>query len=50
MLGFGSLPEITGELSALADAIVETAYERIREDLVSRFGVPRTDGARRNFR
>ena len=49
VLGFGSLPELTGELSALADAIVETAYERIREDLVSRFGMPRTDGAEARF-
>ena len=40
VLGFGTLSEITAELSALADAIVETAYERIREDLVSRFGAP----------
>ncbi len=40
VLGFGTLSEITAELSALADAIVETAYERIRQDLVSRFGAP----------
>ena len=26
VLGMGTLPEITAELSALADAIVETAY------------------------
>ena len=40
VLGFGTLPEITAELSALADAIVETAYDRIHKDLVSRFGEP----------
>jgi len=40
VLGFSSLPEITAELSALADVILETAYERIREDLVGRFGAP----------
>ena len=34
VLGFSSLPEITAELSALADAILETAYERIHVDLV----------------
>ena len=44
VLGLGTLPEITAELSGLADAILETAYERIRSDLVSRFGVPRFDG------
>ena len=38
VLGFGTLPEITSELSALADAMVETAYERIHADLVARFG------------
>ncbi len=40
VLGFGKLAEITAELSGLADAIVETAYRRIRQDLVSRFGRP----------
>ena len=40
VLGLATLPEITAELSALADAIVETAYQRIFEDLVSRFGRP----------
>jgi glutamate-ammonia-ligase adenylyltransferase len=41
VLGLATLPEITAELSGLADAIVETAYERIHLDLVSRFGAPR---------
>ena len=42
MLGLGTLPEITGELTALAGAIVETAYERIRLQLVAECGVPQT--------
>jgi len=42
VLGLGTLPEITGELSALADTIVETAYERIRRQLVAECGVPQT--------
>jgi glutamate-ammonia-ligase adenylyltransferase len=39
--GFGSLPEITEELSNLADAILDVSYQRIRADLVARHGVPR---------
>jgi len=42
VLGLGTLPEITGELTALADTIVETAYERIRQQLVAECGVPQT--------
>ncbi len=42
MLGLGTLPEITGELTALADTIVETAYDRIRQQLVAECGVPLT--------
>jgi len=42
VLGLGTLPEITGELSALADTIVETAYNRIRQQLVTECGVPQT--------
>jgi glutamate-ammonia-ligase adenylyltransferase len=40
VLGFGTLSDVTAELSALADAIVETAYDRIHRDLVSRYGHP----------
>ncbi len=40
VLGLGTLPEITGELTALADTIVETAYARIRQQLVAEHGVP----------
>ncbi len=43
VLGLGTLPEITAELSSLADVLVETAYERIHHDLVSRYGVPRSE-------
>jgi glutamate-ammonia-ligase adenylyltransferase len=44
VLGLGTLPEITGELTALADAIVETAYARIRQQLVAEHGIPLTRG------
>lgn len=40
VLGFGTLSDVTAELSALADSIVETAYDRIHRDLVSRYGPP----------
>jgi [glutamine synthetase] adenylyltransferase / [glutamine synthetase]-adenylyl-L-tyrosine phosphorylase len=42
VLGLGTLSDVTAELSALADAIVETAYDRIHRDLVSRYGHPRS--------
>lgn len=40
VLAFGGLSDVTAELSALADAIVETAYECIHRDLVARYGQP----------
>jgi glutamate-ammonia-ligase adenylyltransferase len=40
VLELGSLAEITSELSALADAILETAYQRIHADLLRRYGDP----------
>jgi glutamate-ammonia-ligase adenylyltransferase len=43
VLGFGALSDVTAELSALADAIVETAYHRIHRDLVLRYGHPRSE-------
>ncbi len=43
VMGLGTLPEITGELTAAADAIVEVAYERIYQDLVAQYGQPRSD-------
>jgi glutamate-ammonia-ligase adenylyltransferase len=50
VLGLGTLPEITGELTALADTIVETAYARIRQQLVAEHGIPRTrTGQESNF-
>lgn len=40
VLGLATLTEITGELTALADAIVETAYARIHEHLTAGYGEP----------
>jgi glutamate-ammonia-ligase adenylyltransferase len=40
VLGLATLPEITGELSALADIMIDVAYERIHDDLVDRYGEP----------
>jgi glutamate-ammonia-ligase adenylyltransferase len=40
VLGFGGFSDVTAELSALADAIVETAYHLIHGDLVLRYGYP----------
>jgi glutamate-ammonia-ligase adenylyltransferase len=40
ILRIAELPEITGELSELADVLMETAYERIRADLISKHGIP----------
>src|SRR5689334_20057204 len=45
VLGLGTLAEITGELSAVADVIVEVAYKRIHQDLVLQYGQPRPDGS-----
>jgi glutamate-ammonia-ligase adenylyltransferase len=42
VLGLGTLPEITAELTALADVIVEVAYQRIRRQLILEYGAPRT--------
>lgn len=50
VLNLGSLPEITGELTALADAIVETALARIEAQLIGEFGKPLTpDGREARF-
>ncbi len=40
ILNIAELPEITGELSELADVLLEVAYERIRADLVAKHGTP----------
>jgi glutamate-ammonia-ligase adenylyltransferase len=45
VLGFGTLSDVTAELSALADAIVATAYDRIHRDLVARYGDPHSEFA-----
>jgi glutamate-ammonia-ligase adenylyltransferase len=39
--GFGTLSEVTEELSNLADAVLEVTYRRIRDDLTRKHGVPR---------
>jgi glutamate-ammonia-ligase adenylyltransferase len=44
-LGYGALSEVTEELSNLADAILDTAYRRIRVELTTRYGVPRLTNA-----
>lgn len=41
VLGLATLSEATGQLSNLADAILEVSYRRIREALVRRHGTPR---------
>lgn len=43
VLGLGTLPEITAELSDLADTLVGVAYQRIYRNLVRRYGVPRSE-------
>jgi len=43
VMGLATLPEITGELTALADVIVESAYKRIYQDLALQYGQPRSD-------
>ena len=43
VMDLATLPEITGELTAVADTIVEVAYERIFQDLVARHGRPRSE-------
>jgi glutamate-ammonia-ligase adenylyltransferase len=39
-LGLATLSEITEELSGVADALLEVSYQRIRKDLIARYGVP----------
>ena len=43
VLGLATLSDVTEELSNLADAILDVAYRRIREDLAPRHGEPRLD-------
>jgi len=49
VLGLGTLPEITGELTAVADVIVGVAYERIHRDLIMRHGSPQSEEAEAHF-
>jgi glutamate-ammonia-ligase adenylyltransferase len=41
VMGLGTLAEVTSELSALAGAMVDVAYERIHRDLCAHYGEPR---------
>jgi glutamate-ammonia-ligase adenylyltransferase len=41
--GLAPLPEVAADLSALADAVVEVSYRRIRQALEARYGVPRDE-------
>ncbi len=41
VLAYGTLSEITQEMSSLADSILDVTYRRIRSDLVKRYGTPR---------
>jgi glutamate-ammonia-ligase adenylyltransferase len=43
VLGLAPLPDITGELTSLADTIVETAYARIKQQLIAECGTPRDE-------
>jgi glutamate-ammonia-ligase adenylyltransferase len=49
VLSLATLSEITEEISNLADAILQTAYERIRTELTRRYGTPVCDGRRCGF-
>ncbi len=40
VLDIAPLPEITGELSTLADVMLDVAYERIHDELADRYGEP----------
>jgi glutamate-ammonia-ligase adenylyltransferase len=49
VLGLGTLAEVSAELSALADALVEATYARIHQDLVSRHGAPWSESGESHF-
>lgn len=49
VFGYGSLSDITEELSNLADAILDCAFRRIHSTLVARYGSPMQNGARCEF-
>lgn len=43
LLDLAPLPDVTGELTALADAIVDTAHRRISQQLTAEYGTPQTE-------
>ena len=43
VLGYATLSDVTEELSHLADAILDCAYRRLRDNLVSRYGMPEAE-------
>ena len=45
VLALASLPDITGELSNLADAILDDAYRQVRDQLAARHGEPSYEDA-----
>ena len=47
--GLSDLAATTGELSMLADALLDVSYRRIREDLIKRYGTPRYNGGECGF-
>src|SRR6185369_11542469 len=50
VLGLAALSDVTGELSNVADAVLDLAYRRIRAELVARHGAPRLpDGGECGF-
>jgi len=46
VLGFAALPEITEELSNVADVVIEAGLKRVKADLVARHGTPRLEGGK----
>ncbi len=40
VLAIGELPEVAEELSSLADAVLEVTYQRLRDELAARHGLP----------
>ena len=40
VLRMGTLSDIAGELSSLSDAVLESAYQGVRRELVARHGIP----------
>ncbi len=49
VFGLATLAEITQELSAVADAVLEVTYRRMRVALTARHGVPRHQGSECGF-